>query len=179
MNVTYQMTPEDAIKFNMYIFSTSPTLRTQNRRNRIIAVSITVVLYFIIFVDMDEALTANIIIALLTALFTFFIYNPIAQRLQKQAIQKLIKNESSKQFFTEKTLTLYPDHIQTISEMGENKMSWKAIKDVKIVPEYAYLFLDTLNAIVIPKRVFPGDDAFDAFIQEGTRFWQDATNTST
>lgn len=179
MNVTYQLTPEAMIGFNMYVFSTSPTLRVQNNRNRIIAVSITVVLCFIIFVDMNELLIANIVIILLTALFTFFIYNPIAQRLQRRAIQKLIKNESSKQFFTERTLTLYPDHIQTISEMGENKMSWKAIKDITIVPEYAYLFVDTLQAVVIPKRAFPDHDAFDAFIQEATRFWQDATKTPT
>jgi hypothetical protein len=180
MNVTYQTTPEDAIKFNMYIFDTSPTIRAQHRRVRIVTTLIPPVLLIILAIATGITFNPTVIIILvLSAVAAFMIYKPFAKYYQEKTVDKLMNNESSKQFFTEKTLTLHPEQIQTIPEMGENKMSWKAIKDIKIVPEYAYLFIDTLNAVVIPKRVFPSGDAFDVFMQETNRLWQDATKTST
>jgi hypothetical protein len=175
MNITYRMTPDDLIAFNIYSASNSPTIRAQHRNSRIIATIIPAVLILILTDYSNETINIyTFLFPLLASIVTFFVYNPIANHNQRKVLDKVIKSESSKQFFAERTVTLYPEHIQTISEMEENTMQWGTIKDVKIVPDYVYLFIDTVHAIIIPKRAFPNELAFEEFTQEAVRLQQNA-----
>lgn len=65
-----------------------------------------------------------------------------------------------------------------MSDVGEGKIKWIGISKIEKTAEYGYIYLSTIDAVIVPKRAFPNEEGFNAFMQEAMNFAASANTES-
>jgi hypothetical protein len=87
---------------------------------------------------------------LITTLLSFI---GIKSNTIKQA-QKIAEDPENENIFLEATTVFSESGITTKNEMLETRIQWKGIQKKLENKSYYYLFINAMQAIIIPKRVF-------------------------
>ena len=112
--------------------------------------------------------TFIIILILLNLLNTFIYYQQAPYNIKKKAI-KLLHKEENQHLLDESELNINDQHIIATDNSSKTNYSWKSIVRYAVTKDFFYLYINSIQAIVIPKRLL-GDqkeiDALDKFITE-------------
>ena len=166
---------EDGQAFYLYHHKHSPALRKQALTGQIVTTlvvffGIILLFSFIYSTGPDTgSLSPNIILSIfLLALFlagaTFAFYpQAYISKIMKNA-EKLHNERDGGYEPTECILMFSDSEIEVNSDVGESKIRWDAIEKIIIDGDYIYLYLDAVNAIIIPKRAFSDDAQHKEFI---------------
>ena len=67
-------------------------------------------------------------------------------------------------------VTISPHGIAESGEFGESTTAWQAVECVVSAEEYAYVYLNALAAIIVPRRAFDSPAEFDEFVRAAQRY---------
>ena len=168
MTLNYTITKEDYVSYYTYMYWDEP-LRKRKRINNILkqASIFFLVIAILFFTNVHGVLNLFslpifllIIGSTLLPLFTGKI------QLAKQAAD-IADNPDNDSIFKKITLTILEDVLIVKSEMIESKFNWKGFTKKTEIDKYYYLFQNTMQAIIIPKRAFTNNEeklAFDKIL---------------
>ena len=90
---------------------------------------------------------------------------------QMKRVVRLYQSEEHRKHLGPTKIELRAYGVASASPMGASIIDWKAITEIVSTPDYVFLHLDSLTAMIIPRRGFPDDASFDRFI-DAARLYQ-------
>jgi hypothetical protein len=148
--------------FGRYIYDTSKTIRRSRRRGQIVAGSLYVwfgALYFV------EVPLGTILLWYLVATAYLLFVSYWHKRSYLKNLTKMYRETENKSFFCEHYLTITDAGIVAKDESSESTIFWSGIERVVNQVDFTFVFLGSVQAIVIPKvGVLEGD--YEVFVAE-------------
>ena len=167
--IEYERTLNDILNYNLYHFKHSPSLRRQALVGRITGSVLVVVvsLALMYIIDSDKHLdSVAYIFALIGAVISFLIFPWLHTRGIRNRTLKLLNEGSNKGLLGRQRITLQDEGLYCESPSGETKLKWEAIERIVTNEDYMFVYLGSVNAIVIPKRAFASQSDLHAFLED-------------
>ena len=151
LQLNYKLTDEDYIEFNEFHQLIHSEIGKRN-------------LFFLRLIGPMISILAMIIFILARAEVMLFIFSVVdillAKKIMKRGIRKTILKMKEKEglpFAEETTLNFTEDQIIEITKGQEVKVDYKKVEDVCETEKAFYVYMSSVQAIIIPKRVLDQD----------------------
>ncbi len=166
MEINFEVTKDDYIKFNLYHLENSPSQKKNfNLLRYAVPVLFTLPIYFIGTNLFKQPSTYWIIIAILFAVIWMITYPKQYKSLVKKETEKLINEGDNSELFGKKIMTIDDEGITIHNKSTSEKISKDAIKDVKIYDDMIIIYTSSVTANIIPTRYL--DEEFkSSFIEK-------------
>ena len=155
VSLHYKLTKEDYTNFYTYVMWDAGYLRKKRAKNilkQLVIVSVFIgILYFSGVFKYLSSITLTIILLMFaTSVIPLFTGRSSANKEAEQ----IIDDPDNHAIFAETLLQTGDDGVHIKTDNAENKYSWKAIIKKTETDSYYFLFINAIQAIIIPKRVF-------------------------
>jgi hypothetical protein len=173
--VVYELEIEDHVELAMHVQKRSGVLRRQQLAARLGApILFTVICLATIYRQgFNRATAGAIVIVGIVALIAFLSRAP--RRKQRKILRKLFLEGSNRTLLGTRRLRLAPDRLICSSELIESAIQWPAVESIESNADYAYFYIASIQAYVVPRRAFNDDLQFQAFVELARRYWRQAT----
>jgi len=178
MHLTYQLREEDMAAYARHAATVPGKIRALLRRNELLfaviyATVLTITLLFIVHIRLPITLT----IAVITTILFYFVYKPVAV---SRYVSRVIKLSSTGNSFQVRncSLDIAEDGLHTASELGTATIFWSSIQRTEETPDYVFLIVQNVNAVIIPKRAFATSTAFQEFHEMINMYLQQSGSSS-
>lgn len=159
LQLNYKLTDEDYIEFNEFHQLIHSEIGKRNLFFlRLIGPMISILAMIIFILARAEVM---LIIGEAIVLFIFSVVDILlAKKIMKRGIRKTILKMKEKEglpFAEETTLNFTEDQIIEITKGQEVKVDYKKVEDVCETEKAFYVYMNSVQAIIIPKRVLDQD----------------------
>ena len=151
MEIQFERTEEDFVEFNLFHISNSPSIKKQILWTRIIMAIMPFVFLFVFYKNIS---ITDYLIATIIALVFVFSYPSIYRSSSKSQTRKFLKEGNNKSLLGHNTIELTPEGILGKSLSGESKINWSSVDKIRQNDEFIFIYIGTINALVIPKHAF-------------------------
>ena len=165
MEINFEVTKEDYIKFNLYHIENSPFQRKNFNLLRYgIPVLFSFPIYFIGTGIFKQSSIYWSIISLLFVVIWIFSYPKQYKNLVKKQTEKLINEGDNSEIFGKKTMIIDDENITIYNRSSFERILKQSIKDVKIYDDIILIYTSSISAYIIPIRYLDKDS--EKFIYE-------------
>ena len=112
------------------------------------------------------------IVFLLLAIASFALFPTYNDWRIKRNVTRAYQNEKMRATLDKRIMRATVEGLEEITRLGEIKIKWVAIDNISVTPNYAFITINQLPSIVIPKRKVK--EKFDDFVQSCQSFLQEA-----
>ncbi len=158
MKLTYQLTLDDLVKFNIYHTENSPIHIKARRRYRIIppAIYLALAMFGYFAGDVGFAMTfAGLAIV-------WFLFSPrILKRRYRKHFEKHVEENFKDSVKESSTVELEEDGVHSTSQMGESIFKYSAVEKIVANDGFTYVYIGKGMAIVIPHDRVPENQIND------------------
>ncbi|CEH33434.1 YcxB family protein [Romboutsia lituseburensis] len=153
MEINFEVTKEDYIKFELYNLSNSPYHKRDIKLNKY-----GMPIGFLCINMMMQTSVEDIIIATTIEAFIWLVIYPKANKLlTKREIENVIKEGDSTELFGSKRIIIDEESITIFNKSSTERVLKSAIKDVKIYDDIIVIYTSLLTAYIVPTRYLEGD----------------------
>lgn len=147
--------PEDWLAFGMYDREHSRVCRRQRFWLRFAFMLIAAVLMGDALVNRgrDSGLA---IMFLIVAIVWFFVYPAVYDDSILKKMKKVVGDPRNTKLFGKRTTTLTPEHVYQRWSGGESTVVWTSVIEVAGTEDYVFIYISTVEAIVIPRLSLKG-----------------------
>jgi len=180
MTFEYECTVYDLVAFNLYHNLNSATGRRQYLRLLYVVPVMVAVAYACSchFLEMPFNTPVEIVAVLVPMLVFIPVYLAILPGIYRRKIRQLVTSMAreghNRRLFGIHEVTLTKDGITDSGDYGHSFTRWHAIERVARTDEYAFVYVNTMSAIFIPRRAFAFPEEFEAFVDEARRYHEEA-----
>ena len=170
MEVTYNLDPNDLVRFNRFWWRRKSTLKSW--LFMLGALTLVFVFYASVLVSMSRLFAWHsghrllmlgfVLMLILFPLFLLTFY-PLLVRRRARATPGFVGLH---------TMAISPEGLTYRSILSETKMQWPSVVDITEDEALIYVFLSTVFALMIPKRGFADPEAAQAYVNTAKRFWK-------
>ncbi len=166
MEIKFEVTKEDYIKFNLYHTENSPSQKKNlNLLRYIIPVLFSLLIYFIGTNLFNQPSIYWIIIAILFSLIWMITYPKQYRYLIQKETEKLINEGDNSEIFGKKKMIIDNETITVYNKSSSESIQINAIKDVKIYDDIIAIYTSAITAYIVPIR-YLDKDLKDNFIKK-------------
>ncbi|WP_075618288.1 YcxB family protein [Paenisporosarcina indica] len=152
MEISYNLTEDDYISFNLYHMNNSKTgIRALRIQRFLLPVFIIALSYFMTLI-LDTSLSAMLVTSLLFSIVWIIFYPKYFTRTIAKNVKKMLKEGDNKGILGDQHMSIKEDGIVVTTKFGETKVSWEGLKTLKEDDNNFYLYVGAMNAYLIPKR---------------------------
>jgi hypothetical protein len=155
VNIEFERTSNDLVEFNIYHIANSPIIKKQILFSQIIGGLSTALIFLFIAYSSTQSVSIGVIIGSLLAgalAFVGFLYFYRAINLWQ--VKRMLREGNNKALLGRHAVTLSADGIFYKMEESESKMSWNSVDRVAQNGSYIFVYMGSVNALVIPKNTF-------------------------
>lgn len=158
MEVNFEVTKEDYIKFNLYHVENSPSQKkTLNILRYGVPLLFSLPIYFIGTNVFKQPSIYWIIIAVLFSVVWIITYPKQYRALVKKQTEKLINEGDNSEIFGNKKMLIEDEGITIYNKSSSEKILKEAIKDVKVYEDMIVIYISSITAHTIPTRYLDKD----------------------
>lgn len=163
MELTYELTMDDLIHYNMYHTLHSESTKRVLRKNRI--------LFPILFtlIGLSTAyLTKDIVIGICFiagGLFLAIFYKKLYINLVKKSITASFASGNNDIMLGSRTMRIEKDAVYYNSELSESKYKGKFINQILSDEKYVYVYLSAITSFIVPKNLFETPEKEAEFVE--------------
>lgn len=176
MTVQYELNKDDYVAFSLYHHYHSPTVLKHYYRDWFIPVLMFICIFALIwyFADLERDTPLKTFINLLP-LFSFvpiyLIYFPLSFRRRiKKVVKGMIDDGRNINLFGRHEVSITDDGIDDLGEYSNTSHKWPAIEKIVMFKEYIFIYLSSIEAIIIPHRAFSATEEFHSFFASASAF---------
>lgn len=174
MELTYQLTLEDFLAFQMYASSKSALHRSRRQRGRFLIPIIYVV--FAGFIYFSNRLTLLALIFLGIAVLWLLLYPLYAHWLYKRHFTKHLAENYKNRVGHDLVLKIEEDALWSKDHASESRTVASEFKTITELPNHFFLKLHTDISFIVPKRAIPNQEAFKNRIMAMGAQYEDETH---
>ncbi len=169
MKIVYDMSVDDYVSFSIFHHKHSRSLR----RSRIIGGVVFPVCMFLLLSGLSIYKGQWGAVATYAVFFAVLIIWVLSgsKRTLARVVRKMLKEGENKMDIGLQELEVTSEGLAEKNEFGESKFNWKAIERIASTPDYYYIYVSAMKALVVPKlKVTEGDfEEFRRLVEEGFR----------
>ncbi len=182
MTTEFDLTVDDLSTFNLYHHQHSPTARKHYYRAWFIPATVWLLLclgllYLLIAVKRIGLWESFVniwplfcgVIAHLTIFPWWY------RRKVRKIITGMIAEGKNRGLLCHHRVTLSPETISRTGDYGTNSTNWSAVERIVTTSQQLLVYLNSMSAVVIPRRAFVTPTAFDQFVAAARDFHQKAS----
>ena len=174
VDIEYELGNDDLLALMRFQVERSPAVRQRAWRLRVGYLVGSVLMGLGLYL-----LVANMLLAVFFVSFGLvsFVAYPLIHRWRIQRhLPQLLRERAHRTTFAKRTLRATPEGLEQVMEGAESIVGWTFVDDVVEQPGYAFLALDGVYSVVIP-RARVGEEQFTSFL-ETLRRYRDAARAS-
>ncbi|MDQ2088069.1 YcxB family protein [Herbivorax sp. ANBcel31] len=153
MEIKFEITEEDYIKFNLYHIKNSPSQRKIYNLFKYVTPIIFAILMYFIGTRVYEPLGYYwIILSLIFVVAWFIIYPKEYKKTLIKQTEKLLREDDNSSFFGKKTMLVDENNIKIFSENSSETIHKNGIKRIKVYDDMIIIYLSAITAQIIPTR---------------------------
>jgi hypothetical protein len=161
LSVVYEFTREDYIEYNLFINDR----RKPYRRTHLVLLG-GLLLYALLLLVTGSFQDNHILIAVFAAVAGVIAFFPvILRRSIRGNARRLVADGVNRYLFGRKRLTVDADGLTETGEYSELRLRWEIVENVMRSDAHIYLFLSSIQAIIVPRRAFATDTDFAGFFE--------------
>ena len=168
MTVEYERTIEDIIEFNLFHMSNSPSIRGQTLISQIIVLLLIFIgsLAIAPFFHPETRVLSyfDYIVAFVVSIVGFFVVPHFNRAEVRRAYRKASREGDNKAILGLQTISLTPENVFIKTQGGESKYNWSSVDKVTQNDKYIFLYISSINAIVIPIKAFSDGKSLQEFL---------------
>lgn len=180
MTIEYDITKDDIHAFNLYHSTQSPSARRSYLRAWLIPALVWLFLCVMIW---SSAIAVGNDIPPLKAfldLLPLFCGVPLYliafpwyyRRKLRKTIAAMVDEGENRGLFGLRKVSITPEIIAQSGEYGQSSTSWKAVERIVQNNDYAFIYLNALAAIIIPRHAFPNSSEFETFMSTAGSYYE-------
>jgi hypothetical protein len=161
MILQYKLTKEDLYNFNFYVGWQAPErkkFRIKYYLKTILSALIGIFIGSFIIAEGEPSASFIFICIVLGLLIGFLAAHIGSHALYKRKIEKFIVDPNNANLLAKTELVISDNGILNRDEYSEVSYNWNAIIRKAETKDYIYLFLNSIQAIVIPKKLLGNDE---------------------
>lgn len=178
VEVEFQQTPEDVIAFNLVVPRAPRPASTGNlfkAIKMIIIISLLLVgLHFFIPLGSGKYIVTFFAGFGVCSFYLLFMCVVGRGRQVSTAVKNMLELGENRLLFAKRKVVVKADFIEEISAYSKSQFTWKGIERVEKHQDYLYVYISTMSAILIPRRAFADEAAFEAFYQKCQAYYNAA-----
>lgn len=154
MKVQYELTKEDYISFNMHHLNNSKTGKQALLKQRFIVPMVYIFIPFILARITSISLLFWLLPFLILIVLWIAFYPRYFRSYTRKNIIKMLDEGKNEAMFGTVSLELKELGMVEDSKLGESKINWSSVEKIDETKDYIYIYISSINAIVIPMRTF-------------------------
>ncbi len=158
MELTYEITAEDFIAFNLNVLRVNPRAKRNITKGRIQG-AVLILFAGILFGSLSNQASPLWYLVFVACAIAYFLWIPkyFASRIPGN-VRKMLKNSSNK-ICGQKTLFLEDTHLRLVGEQEDNSYPYERIQQIiKDTAQY-YIYIGEMEALIIPFSAFENEEA--------------------
>lgn len=159
LQLNYKLTDEDYIEFNEFHQLIHSEVGKRNLFKLRLTGPMISILAIVIFI-LAKAEIMLIVTEVITLCIFSIVWAALTKKIMKRGIRRTIlkmKETEGLPFAEETTLNFTEDQIIEITKSQELKVDYKKIEDVCETEKAFYIYISSIQALIIPKRVLDQD----------------------
>ena len=173
MEITFKLTEEDYIIYNISHAGRSPSMKKSIFIQRIMGPAIFVFMPFIVMRFTDIPLWYWLLVFGGASIIWFAYYPKYASWEITRRVNKMLEEVDNENLFNQRTLVLTDEGITETSSIGESHIRWDKINHLEETEDYLYIYVSSVSAHIVPKRVFENLSEQEKFISKITGYISD------
>jgi len=179
MKIEYNIDLEDSINFNLIHSRNSPTLIRGRMLIRITWSILIIIMALIISLSSSEGdILTNIIEPIIFGCIFFLIFPLISGLGMRKHVEKIIREGRNEGVFGKQIIDITPEAITQKNDAGESKYFWNSLDKLVTSPNYIFLYVSSLNAILFPRNSFKNEGHCTEFVELIEQYYSKATGKS-
>ncbi len=170
MEIEFELLEKDYINFNINHSMKSPGLKKNIFGQRILGPIIFLLIPFILKTYTKIPLLYWLTIFGILSVVWFIFYPKYFNWEMTRRIQKMLKEGNNENIYIRRKIILSEEGIIEKSDIGESNMPWIQVGKVEETDEYIYIYISSISAHIIPKRVFTDKNEEQRFISEISKY---------
>lgn len=166
MEIEFELVEEDYINFNIDHSKKSPALKKNIFGQRILGPIVFLLFPFIIRIYTDIPMWYWFAIFGLFSVVWFVFYPKYFKWEMTRRVKKMLKEGNNDNIYIKRMIILSDKGILEKSDLGESNISWDKVGKVEETEENIYIYISSMSAHIIPKRVFKDKNEEQVFIKE-------------
>jgi len=188
VSIRFETTVEHLIAFNRFHYENSPTWRKQRLVQSLIVPALASVVMWIFWsgvaqeppirmmrgrlpVPASDIPYGLIAVLLVFAIGSFFFIRWRATANLEWSVRKLLAEGSNRAVLGWCEMSLAGNRVAVKREWMDSSFDLRAVQKIVKTDDYTFLYVSSVNAIVIPMRLFPEDEYRD-FVADLTDAWE-------
>jgi hypothetical protein len=174
----YDLTYDDAVAFFADALPRAPLTRRQLRNTRILTSVMVAGAGLALFSYLDGGFPPSPVHLAVTAVgvAAALWFSPGSlHKAQMRRVRRLFEEEGQRQRLGPTTIELRPDGVAAASPLGASLLAWAGVTEIVARPDYLFLHLNSLSALIVPRRAFADAAGFERFAEAARLFKRNAT----
>ena len=171
MTTEYELTKDDLEAFNLYHNVHSPTARRHYYRAWFIPAIVWLLICTGIWylADKERGTPFRTFLDLLPLFSGVPIHLVIFPWWYRRKVRKIVAGMGGEGrnhgLFSRHRVTISSESVSDSSEHGQTSTAWRAVERVATADAHAYIYINALAAIIVPRRAFAGPSEFEEFVR--------------
>ncbi|MCI0746764.1 MAG: YcxB family protein [Verrucomicrobia subdivision 3 bacterium] len=180
MTVEFDLTKDDLIAFNLYHNSHSTAVRRQYLIGWFLPAAILLAVCIGIWMLADQSRNTPLrtfldLLPLFCSVPLFLLYYPWAYRRKvRKIIDAMVSEGSNRGLFGRHAVSISEIDITDSGAFGQTTRVWFGVERVVGTEHYAYIYLSSLSAVIVPRRAFVSEAEFEKFIEQANDYHANA-----
>ena len=184
MTLEFENTFDDMLAFNIYNHRTSPTLRRPHQLARILYPILFVVSLYSFYIYFGGRATSGaflglIGLAVVASIGWYVAYPSLLHRRIRNLTTRLLRESKNRSLLERRSIVIGNDGLHFTAPSSSGHIGWNLIERVDVTPQYVYLYMSAMSAIVIPRRSVNSDAEWNTVQQTINRYQQRAGDNHT
>lgn len=168
MKLKCEITLDDYLVGLRHLIETSPAIRAQHRKLRVIVAAIPLIVFGALAVLLHEP--GHWVLAVVASLLLAAVHPSLQRRVSLKQARKIYESSGAK-FLGPRELAIEERGLHSISQFEEKTIFWDSISDITLKAEHCIICVGGVALIALAKeRVSEGD--FDTFFHALQRQWK-------
>jgi hypothetical protein len=163
MNIEFENTLDDILALNWYHHRTSPAARRTLRLFQYV-LPLAIVLIVLVITFAAGWSKMSLLPAAVLALAWFALVPRMQKRNLQKRIVKLYAEGRDRGIVTGHKVSISSSSITDRTDHGETKTAWKDVDKVVATEKYVFIYVGPESALIVPKRAFPHESKYGAFV---------------
>ncbi|GIN73916.1 hypothetical protein J14TS2_43910 [Bacillus sp. J14TS2] len=165
MEITYNLTEEEYLRFNLFHVKNSNSVKRALNIQRFLIPVLFIVCSYFFSKTTDMSLFWLFIPFLLISILWVIFYPKYFYRFVIRNTKKLIREGKNEGLLGEHRMTLSEEGIVDTTPNKETKVTWSGIQSLKEDEQAIYLYNSSVSAYILPKKDLHNVEETKAFIQ--------------
>ena len=166
MDIEFELLEKDYINFNIDHAKKSSSLKKSILSQRILGPIVFMLIPFILRLYTSIPLSYWLTIFAIASVLWVMFYPKYFNWEMGRRVKKMLNEGNNENILIRRTISISKEGLLEKSAIGESKVKWSQVDKVEETEEYIYIYISSISAHIIPKRVFRDENEKRLFIKE-------------